>query len=427
VNGPLTPIFALAHLLIAQTGTPLTESDAVKTALVQSPKLKAARFESQAAQAQTDRDKPTASPSVTTAAEGRLQGPRVTFPRNDGGDETVVPERYGRLELNVEQIFYHAGAGAARERYDAQTRANADEFRRQQNDVVLEVRRAYYQLLSADAMAAVARESVELARKHQDLTRLMLQAGSASERDVKASDADLAEAEQGQTKADNGAALARANLNRVMGRDPSTTLETAPVPPMPTVPASPDEGIAAALRRRPEIIALENGIAAARAGASLASAQDQPALAGRATAAAQTPTGLTASRYFAAGLLLTWNPFDTARTRADVREARARVSQLEAQLEDAKLGIRVDVEKAWRDMREAASRIETSGRQVAAARAALDISELRYQSRSATQLEVSGALFNVNKALANQAQARFDLYQAAADYAHATAADVPTK
>src|SRR2546430_11317820 len=38
--------------------------------------------------------------------------------------------------------------------------------------------------------------------------------------------------------------------------------------------------------------------------------------------------------------------------------------------------------------------------------------------------EISGALFNVTKARANRAQAVLDLHLAAADYAHATGADV---
>jgi len=410
----------------AQTGPSLSIDEAVRLALAQSPRLKAARFEAQAAQAETDRDKPAASPTVTTTAEGRLQGPRVTFPRL-GGDDTVIPERYGRVELSLEQPLYHAGMGAARTRYAAQTRANATELERQRNDLILEVRRAWHQVAASEAMADIARQGVALARKHLDLTRLMLQAGNASERDVKASDADLAEAEQGAEKAENGAAMARANLNRSLGRDPSTLFSMADLTAIPPLPASPDEGIVMALRRRPEIRALEEGIAASRAGASLAATQNQPTLAGRATAAAQTPTALTSSRYFAAGLVVTWNPFDTARTRADVREAKAKTAQLEAQLDEARLGIRVEVDKAWRDMREAAARIETSGRQVAAAQAALDISELRYQQRAATQLEVSSALFNVTKARGNQEQARADLRIAAAEYAHATAADTDQK
>jgi outer membrane protein TolC len=179
------------------------------------------------------------------------------------------------------------------------------------------------------------------------------------------------------------------------------------------------------MRQRPEIRALEEGISAARSGISLAATQNQPAVFGRATAAVQTQTALNNSSYYSAGLVITWSPFDTARTRADVREARARVSQLEAQLEDAKSGIRLEVEKALRDMREASSRIDTAGRQVAAAEAALAISELRFEARMATQLEVSGALFNVNKARANQAQARLDLHTAAAEYSHAVGAPRP--
>lgn len=427
MNPPLLAIVALFNVAVAQSGSPLTVDEAVHIAIAQSPRLKAARFEAQAAQAQTDRDKPAATPTVITTAEARLQGPRVTFPRLGSGDDTIIPDRYGRVELNVEQPLFRAGLGAARERFRAQSRANATEVRRQENEVILEVRRAYYQLLGAESMADIARQGVELARKHLDLTRTMLAAGNSPERDVKASDADLAESEQGAAKAENGAALARANLNRLMGRDPSTALALAAATPAPAAPAGLDEGIAMALRQRPELHALEEGIVAARAGISLAAAQNLPVIAGRATAAAQTPTALTSSRYYAAGLVMIWNPFDTARTRTDVREAKAKTSQLEAQLEEARLGIKVEVEKAWRDMREAASRIEWSGRQVAAAEAALDISELRYQARAATQLEVSGALFHVNKAHANRAQALLDLRIADADYAHATGVGVAAK
>ncbi len=404
----------------AQAGPSLSLDEAVRTALSQSPRLRAARFEAQAVQAQTDRDKPVAVPTITTTAEARLQGPRVTFPRLGAGDDTVIPERFGRVELSVEQILYRAGLGAAKERYGAQTRANGLEVSRQENDLILEVRRAYFQFLAAETMAEVARNGVDLARKHLDLTRTMLEAGSSSERDVKASDADLAEAEQGAVKAENGVALARANLNRILGRDPATPFTASTSSALPAPPESPEPGIALALKQRPELKALEEGIKGAKAGGVLAGMQNLPILSGRAVAAAQTPTAFTSSRYYAAGLVVTWNPFDTARSRADAREAKARAGQLKAQLEEARLGIRVEVEKAWRNMREAAARIETSGRQVASAQSALDISELRYQARAATQLEVSGALFIVIKARGNRAQAQFDIQAAAADYAHAT-------
>jgi outer membrane protein len=401
-----------------------TVEEAVRVALQNSPKLRAARFEALANQAQTDRERPVARPTVTAQAEGRVQGPRVTFPRDGTGDATVLPERYGRVELTVDQVLYHAGASAARIRYQSQTRANAWEIRRAENDLILSVRRAWFQRLAAQAGRETAREGVTLAQKHLDLTRTMLQAGTASERDVKASDADLAEAEQGLTKAENGVALAEADLNRVMGRDSSAPLALPAPLPLPPVPDSPEAGIEQALKQRPEIWQLEEGIRAARAGVTLAGTQDSPTLSGRATALTQTPSAFNNSRYLAAGLVVTWNPFDRDKTRLDVKEAQARAGQLGAQLEELRLGIRLEVEKAWRDMKEAKARIETATRQVDSAVSALNVSELRYEVRMATQLEVSSALFNVTKALANRGQAITDLHLASADYAHATGADV---
>jgi len=425
VNGFLPCLLILIGAIQAEM--PLSVEDAVRIALGSSSRIRAARFAAQAAQTQTDREKPIARPTVTAQAQGTYQGPRVTFPRGTRGEAIVLPERYGRVELILEQVLYRPGLGAARERYGAQTRANEWELRRAENDVTLDARRAYFQLLTAQVMAEVARDGVTMAQRHLKQVRDMLEAGLSSERDVKASEADLAEAEQGAIKAENGVALARANLNRVVGRAPDTPLTTAPPPPTPDVPDSPEDGIALALGRRPEVRLLEENLRAARAGVSLAGMQNRPSLSARATAVRQTPSAFVDENYYAASLVLTWNLFDAGKTKADVQEAKARVGQLEALLEEAKLGIRVEVEKAWRDMREAKARIEAAERQVTAAEAALEVSELRYQVRAAIQLEVSGARFNLLKARVNRAQALYDLYLASADYAHATGADVREK
>lgn len=415
---------ALFTVGAAVSDAPLSVADAVCIARQNSPKLRAARFEAQAAQIQTNREKPVALPILTARAEGTLQGPRVTFPRAGSTDATVLPEQYGKIELTLEQLLYRPGLSAARARYQAQSQANAWEERRVENDVILEVRRAYFQLLTAQTMAEVARGGVELAQKHLRLIRDMEEAGMASTRDVKAAEADLAQAEQESLRAESGVALARGNLNRLLGRDPSTPTETAPPPPLPAVPESAAAGIALALARRPEIRRLEESLRAARAGVSLARTQAGPALSARAIAARQTPSAFVNEDYLAASLVVTWSPFDAGKTRADVGEAQARVGQLEVLLEEAKLGIRLEVEKAWRSMQEAWARIHAARRQVAAAEAALEVSELRYQARAATQLEVANARLEVARARGNVAEAVGDLHIAAAEYAHATGTDV---
>jgi len=404
---------------------PMSLTDVVKAGLVGSPRLRAAKYGAAAGRAQIEKERPMARPTVKAEAQGIAQGPRVTFPRAGGSDATVLPEEYARAELMLEQLLYRPGIGPARARYQAQLRANEWEYRNVENDLVLDVHKAYFGYLSAQALADVAAGGADLASKHFELTKIMHAAGTAMERDVKAADADVVEAEQGSSRARNGVGLARANLNRLMGRTPSQDLTVAPVATVPTVPTRPDDGIEMALIRRPEIKQIGEQLIAARAGIALAGSQNGPSISARGTASTQTPSAFVRSEYFAGTLVLTWNPFDGGRSRADVQEARARLSQLEALLEDAKLGMRLEVEKAWREMGEAAERIKAADRQVAAAESASDVSRLRFEARQATQLEVSGALLNVTKARTNRVQALYDLHIAAAEYRHATGIDVP--
>lgn len=421
------PFLILLALVGQATVERLSAADAVRIALDKSPRLRAARAERDATLAHNDKEKPVARPIVSVEAVGQLQGPRVTFPRATPGDETVVPERYGRLELLIEQTIYRAGLGSARARYDAQNRAAEWELRKAEEETAVDVLRAYFSLVTAGEQSKVAREGVEMARKQLDLTRTMLEAGTASERDVKASDADLAEAELGKSRAEGGVDLARADLNRLMGRDPAAPVEMAPVPPLPAVPSNSDEQVQEAMRNRPEIHLLDEGLAAARAGESLAATQNLPTLSARAIGAAQTPTALTDSKFFAAGLSLKWSPFDQGKTRSDVREARANVARLEALREDARLGIRLEVEKALTDMRTARDRIAVADRQVSSADAALSVSRLRYQAGSATQLEVSGSLFALIRARGNRAQAETDLRLADAEFRYAVGEAAPAR
>lgn len=424
MKGLLLYSLALLYALPIPADSPLTVEETVRLTRERSPKIRAARFEAQAAQTRTDREKPVARPALTAQAQGTLQGPRVTFPRGSAGDATVVPERYSRVELNLEQTLYRPGLSAARERYGAQSRANQWELLRVENEAIRDTRRAFFDLLTALEMAEVAREGEKLARRHLEQTKQMLESGTAPERDVRAAEADLAEAEQGALKAENGVALARGNLNRILGRDPQTPLEVVRPDAPPAIPESPDAAIERAMTLRPEIRLLEENLRAARAGISLARTQTAPALSARATAAAQTQTAFADSHYFAASLVMTWNLLDGGKARADVEEAQARLQQLESLGTEARLGIRLEVEKAWRDMREARARIETAQRQVASAEKALEISLLRYELRQAIQLEVSGALFQLLKARANRAQALFDLHIAAAELRYATGEDV---
>lgn len=105
---------------------------------------------------------------------------------------------------------------------------------------------------------------------------------------------------------------------------------------------------------------------------------------------------------------------------ADTAEARARVRQLEALLEGAERRVSLKVEKAWRDLRDAATRIEAATRQTDLAPAAQGITAVRYQVCQAHQIEVSRSLLALQRARANRSQALYDQHTAAAVCERAT-------
>jgi outer membrane protein TolC len=314
--------------------------------------------------------------------------------------------------------------GAANARYHAQSSANHWDYIQQENDLILDIRHAYYLALSAAAMEDVANQAAALSQQQLDLTRLMFQAGNASEQDVRAAEADCASVEQDRIKAANGAFLAKADVNRVLGRNPEDPIHLIDPKKLPEISSTPDSAIQAALQSRPELKEIEENEKAANAGASLALTQTQPGLSAQATVAHQTPSAFVNENYYAASLVVKWNLFDGGQARADAREAKAQKSRLEALYKDAELGIRLDVLKAWRGMNEAKSRMDSAQKQIDAARAALDISRIRYQQRAATEMEVSSSLLNLNRALTDFTRARYDLFSAYADFRHAAGADI---
>jgi outer membrane protein TolC len=273
-------------------------------------------------------------------------------------------------------------------------------------------------------MREVADEARDVASRHRDQIAEMLRAGLSSERDLKAAEADLAEAEQGWTRARNGVALAESNLNRLLGRPAGASIGPLESEAPPADAGSLEDLCRQAEERRPELNLLREGIRAARAGAVLARTQDKPSVAARATAARQTASAFVDRDYFAGGFVLTWKLLDGGKTRLDAREADARCAELRAQLDDAVLGVRLEVEKAWRDMRDARARIAAADRQIESARAALAISEARYEARMATQLEVSGSTLAVTRARGNREEAVHDLLAGLADLRHALALDI---
>ena len=140
----------------------MSQADAVMLAVRQSPQARAAKAARDAAQAQADRNKPVARPTLNATASGTAQGPRVTFPRPDYTPATVLPEGAARLDLVLEQTCTgrELGGEAA---YAAQSALVTEDYRKSLSDLAQTARKAYMDVLRAQSGVRTAQEGLDAA------------------------------------------------------------------------------------------------------------------------------------------------------------------------------------------------------------------------------------------------------------------------
>jgi outer membrane protein TolC len=409
-----------AHVGGAQA---LTPAASVAAALRQSPQVRVAKAVREAALVEAERGKPIARPTLEARAAGILQGPRATFPRPDGSPATVLPEEVGRLDLILEQPLYRAGQRAARDRYGSAQGEAEWEYRRAVAAVALAARKAYIDVLRAEAGIRVAQDGLAAAQRVQELVARQIVAGLAKPVDANTATGQAAEAQGGVTQATSALKLARMNFNRALGRPLTTEFTLEPLTDMPKAPDSPEAAIAMAWKHRPELQLLGETLRGAQAGISLAKSQNQPGLNLRGQISEQTPSAFVREHYAAAVLELRWPILDGGKTRLDTQEARAQTARLEALRDDARQGIALEVTQYWQQIRDAQEKIGLTRIQREGLEATAAVAEKAYEVGRGTVIEVQAAQREVRGAQGREAQALYDLHTAAAEFAHAQGED----
>lgn len=389
----------------------LTEAEAVRLALQRNPTVEIARRERNVALIQAERERPAFRPEIAASASQTFHVPRHSLPRPV--DEVVLPESLPRLEITLRQPVFQFGVGGApARRAEAMAEAARSEYRRAELDLVLQVREAYLAVRRAQAMARIAEQGAQLARANVTQARLLRDRGLLAEVDVLEAERTEAEAEARLAEARNGVELARASLNRLLGREPDFPLIVAEAEALPEEPGPLEELTRSALARRPEVAALRHNIQAAEAGVRLARAARLPRVEVQAGYSIQRETALLPESFATAGVTLTAPLFEGGARRQRVQEAEERLAQLRAALAALEQGIALEVQRQRLAMAEARARLVASERAIAAAEKAYEITRLRLELGRATQPEVENARLALERARADRALAWNDIWLA---------------
>src|SRR5688500_15068557 len=137
-------------------------------------------------------------------------------------------------------------------------------------DIVLQVRRAYYDAALASATVDIVEASVDLARGHLEDVRLREDAGRASELELLRAEVEVENLLPQLVQARNGEELALLNLKRLVNLPADARLElTTPLVPadgdsaVATIELPPLDEVQEQLSRRAALRAAESSVAAA--------------------------------------------------------------------------------------------------------------------------------------------------------------------
>jgi outer membrane protein TolC len=426
----------------AQAPRAITLAEVLTLAAQHSPALRVAAFEVAVARAQLAQAEAVRAGTVVLTGSytrvnerggGAIVIPGGTIPGVPTPITIPLPPPTADLYTTALTFQYPLHTGGRIEAQVALARANLQgaeaALERTKQQLILEAKQAYYQMLLARAGVEVAQRTLAAAEEHLRVARARVAAGTSPRFDEVSAEVNVANARQGTIRAHNALALAQHALAALMGLAMDVPLE--PREGMSAVAVRTD--LAALLRRamdaRPELAEHRARIAAAAAAIEVARSGARPALvlSGGPTWGNTTGAGLGT-----AGTALGWSLtlaatvplFDGGVTAQRVREAEVRVAQLQAAEVQLRQGIELEVRRALLNLAAAAEELATADAAVQQAAEGLRIANVRFAAGVSTNLEVITAQAALSQAEANRIQALFNVTVARAQLERAVGGPV---
>ncbi len=267
----------------------------------------------------------------------------------------------GRLENQLE---------AAR-----QGRAAAEQdLRSGRADLVLETKTAYWSLMTARDSLRVLQEAIRAYEAHLSDARNRERFGVAARNEVLAVQVERDRVELDRLRAEVGAEVAEANLQRLLDLPPTARIEATDELSSEAVETPDLEALVArAAAERPDRAALAARVAAAdaAAGAERGARLPQVAATGGFTYAKPNrdivPPMRDWKQSWDLGIGLSWNALDFGRRSASLARARAQADAVREQLRELDRAIRLEVTQRALELRTARARVTVAESGIAAA------------------------------------------------------------
>lgn len=396
----------------AQTATgPLSVDEAIAIAqrdafsvLIQQVALEQAR--ARIDQAQTG-FRPRVSSSVTYTrfdeAQSASFGPGQSVVTQPIDQRTIAASVQWTLDINGQ---------LRRQLSSARLSAKASEFQVASvlNDIRLNTRLAYFNVIRAQLALVVQQQALELAKARLAQTRQQFDQDQVARIDVTRFETQVQASEAEVLAAENQVQLAKNALNQILGRAIDTSFETADVPSMPSVAINNEALTKLALETRPDVSSLRTTLRALAENRRAVEAGNRPSLS----------AGFNYQRLFGevgafaresqwtANLTLSIPLYDQGVTRAQVNVLKKDEATLDLQIKQLELSIAAAVRDATLNLSNAEKRLVAAQEQVRLAEETFRIATVRRDAGEGTYVEVIDAITSLTQARTQLVNTRFD-------------------
>ena len=277
------------------------------------------------------------------------------------------------------------------------------------NDMRATVTNGYFDMLQADNMQKLGRESVERLADHLKNVEAQYEVGVVAKVDVLRSQVELANAKQSLIKAENAYQIAEANLNKIVGLPMDTQLKLDNILVYAPYENDMQYCLDYAAMHRPELEQAKQNVEAAKGALRVAISGHMPQIAASASQNwndSNWPGDENGN--WGVGVQVTMNIFDSGVTTSKIHGAAADLAKAHETYRDTVDAVNLDVRSNYLNLREAEKRIDTTKLAVSQAEEDYRIAQLRYMNGVGTNTDVLDAQVALTDAKTNYLQAMYD-------------------
>ncbi len=282
-------------------------------------------------------------------------------------------------------------------------------------DIVQDVKVAYFSVLKAERLLVVAVQSVEQLEAHRKMAQDFFDAGVIPRNDLLRAEVELANGRQSLVKAENSLEMAKSKFNMVLRREINTPTELEDILALKPFTKSLYDCQMLAMENRSEIKSYTLKVEQSKKIVNLTKSEYFPTInaIGHYERFGDTP-GVSGTLYkdqenwYLMGVA-SWNFWEWGRTKNRVDASRSRENQMAYALDNVKDQVRLEVKNAWLTLHEAEKQLAVTQKAIEQAEENYRISRERYQEQVGTSTDVLDAATLLTRA-------KSDYFNALSDY-----------